>query len=93
MMSLPKCFQLQVYFHDIAIQNNKIDIGTWPSTFDSYVATGCVQQRFLMQLISNIRLSSLDKRDNPVATMVEVRDNVITKYVAWIGEPATSTHT
>ena len=60
MMSSPKySVHSASVFHDIyREQSDKIDIGTWPSTFDSYVATGCVvQQRFAMQLISNIRLS------------------------------------
>ena len=51
-------FSFKYIFHDIyRKQSDKIDIGTWSSTFDSYVATGCVQQRFAMQLNSNIRLS------------------------------------
>ena len=43
-------------------------------------ATGFQYQAFI----------SLDKHDNHIATTIEVRENVITKYVKWISKPATS---
>ena len=47
-----------------------------------------------MQLISNIRLSVplINMHNNHIAITVEVKDNIITKYMVRISEPATSAH-
>ena len=91
MMSLSKYFSFKyiLIIHIYREQSDKIGIGTWPSTFDSYVHGSYSKlnstERFIMQLISNIRLSVLliNMINTYVATTVKVRE--ISSQSKWCG--------
>ena len=88
MMSSPKCFWFRVYAESKAIKL------TLEHGYPRICCLTAMQLQLCQQSVHHATdfqyqaFSSLDKHDNHVATAVEVRENVITKYMAQINELA-----